>query len=178
MDPRTLSPPNTDVAIQTASGLQKELVAAGRASKSANQYKKDPAWAQGLISASQTVTFSIRQLVVAAQGASRGVSGFINILFLFCFGLILLSSLSGDNVDEERLQVLASNVNAAAIRLVTSAKVKAVPNSQFSGQLGEVTKAVTAATSQVWPRSVKRLLITINCSFWIRPRSRRHQSLL
>lgn len=52
-------------------------------------------------------------------------------------------------MDEERLQVLASNVNAAAIRLVTSAKVKAVPNSQFTGQLGDITKAVTSATGQV-----------------------------
>ena len=58
--------------IQVAVGLQKELVIAGRAAKAANQYKRDPAWAQGFISASQTVTVNIRQLVESAQAASKG----------------------------------------------------------------------------------------------------------
>lgn len=52
-------------------------------------------------------------------------------------------------MDEERLQVLASTVNAAAVRLVTSAKVKALPGSQYVSQLGEATKAVTSSTGQV-----------------------------
>eukprot|EP00026_Physarum_polycephalum_P001336 Phypoly_transcript_01337.p1 GENE.Phypoly_transcript_01337~~Phypoly_transcript_01337.p1 ORF type:complete len:980 (+),score=177.96 Phypoly_transcript_01337:113-3052(+) len=113
-----------------AVALQKELVIAGRAAKAANQYKRDPAWAQGLISASQTVTFTIRQLVESAQACSRG-----------------------ENYDEERLRVLATNVNAAAIRLVTAAKVKAPPNSQYVGQLGEAHKDVSSATNLLVERA-------------------------
>lgn len=75
------------------------------------------------------------------------------------------------DVDEERLQVLASNVNAAAIRLVTAAKVKAVPGSQFASQLGEVTKGVTAATALV---CVERLvciqILIVPYSLWKKPR--------
>ena len=43
----------TATLVQSATVAQKELIAKGRANKLANPYKKDPAWAQGLISAAK-----------------------------------------------------------------------------------------------------------------------------
>jgi len=88
-------------------------------------YKRDPQWAQGLISAAKTVAGSVQHLVNAANDASLG------------------------NVTEEVLIVAARAVAAATTQLVTATTVKSDPNSQAAIKLKDAAKQVAGSTESL-----------------------------
>lgn len=61
----------TAILVQAAAVSQKELIAQGRANKALNPYRKDPAWANGFISAAQTIAGTIEDLVSAANDVAN-----------------------------------------------------------------------------------------------------------
>lgn len=62
----------THVLVQNATTCQKDIVASGKGSKTANVYRRDPTWARGLISAAQAVADSVSVLVNNASGVAQG----------------------------------------------------------------------------------------------------------
>jgi len=110
--------------VQAATVSQKELAAKGRADKSANPYKKDPAWAQGLISAAREVAGTVDLLVNCANDAAQKKAG------------------------EEHLVAATRQVAAAVARLVSASKVKADSSSQSQQKLELAARSLTGATSK------------------------------
>jgi hypothetical protein len=96
----------TATLVGAATQVQKELAVKGRAERKENVYRRDPAWAKGLISAAQSVAGSVKGLVNAANGAVSG------------------------RAEEEALVASAKGVAAATARLVYASRTKADP---FSG---------------------------------------------
>jgi len=116
---------STAVLVASATAVQQDynkLTKGNPQSKVA--YKRDPQWAQGLISAARTVAGSVQHLVKAANGASQG------------------------NASEEALIVAAQSVSAATTQLVTASTVKSANvSSGNQTRLNEAAKKVTAATA-------------------------------
>jgi talin len=115
----------TATLVQAATVAQKELVDKGKAEKSANQYRRDPAWAKGLISASQAVAGSVKGLVAAANTSVQG------------------------KTEEEALIATAKGVAAATARLVFASRTKADPFSPTQKKLSDAAKSVAEATKQL-----------------------------
>lgn len=111
--------------VQAATVSQKELAAKGRADRSANPYKKDPAWAQGLISAAREVAGTVDQLVNSANDAAQKKAG------------------------EEHLVASTRQVAAAVARLQAASKAKADPSSPSQQKLELAAKSVGSATAKV-----------------------------
>jgi len=70
------------------------------------KYKKDPTWANGLISSSKNVAGCIMMLVRACNAAMRG------------------------DIEEEAIIALAGNVASSTAQLVTASRVRADQNSR------------------------------------------------
>jgi len=108
--------------IQAATQAQKEIIAKGRANKAANPYKRDPAWAQGLISAAKAVAGCTDDLVESANDAAQ------------------------KKVGDEVLIAATRGVAGATARLVAASKVKADPLSPSTHKLELAARSVGAAT--------------------------------
>jgi len=96
-----------------------------REPKTASVYKRDPTWAQGLISAARSVAATVQHLVQAANEAAQG------------------------NASEEALIVAAQAVSAVTVQLVSASTVKADPNSDAQRRLREASGKVAQATLQL-----------------------------
>jgi len=115
----------TSVLVSSASAVQQDLVKMIKEPKTGNVYKRDPQWAEGLISAARTVAGAVQHLVKASNAAAQG------------------------NASEEALIVAAQAVSAATAQLVTASTVKADPNSPAQHRLRDASSRVTQATSQL-----------------------------
>jgi talin len=115
----------TGVLVEAATVVQKELVARGKANKNANPYRRDPTWAQGLVSAAQAVGSSVKLLVEKANLVCQGQAG------------------------EEHLIAAARAVASATAQLVTASSVKVDPGSVSHAKLTKAAKAVAEATSHL-----------------------------
>eukprot|EP01119_Soliformovum_irregulare_P005210 TRINITY_DN1675_c0_g1_i1.p1 TRINITY_DN1675_c0_g1~~TRINITY_DN1675_c0_g1_i1.p1 ORF type:complete len:1447 (-),score=577.25 TRINITY_DN1675_c0_g1_i1:61-4401(-) len=115
----------TGVLINAATQVQQEFQSLLKEPKTAPMYKRDPQWAQGLISAARTVAGAVQHLVKEANNAAQG------------------------NASEEALIVAAHAVSAATTQLVTASTVKADPNSSAQRRLREASARVTASTGQL-----------------------------
>jgi len=114
---------STGVLVIAATAVQQEYrKLAGDTANPTNVYKRDPQWAQGLISAAKTVAGSVQHLVSAANDAAQG------------------------NATEEALIVAARAVAAATTQLVTASTVKSDPNSQSAQRLKDAAKQVAGST--------------------------------
>jgi len=116
---------STAVLVSAATALQQDynkLTAVSKDQKVA--YRRDPQWAQGLISGARTVAGSVQHLVKAANAAAQG------------------------NASEEALVVAAQSVGAATTQLVTASTVKSQNvNSTNQSRLNDAAKKVTSATA-------------------------------
>mmetsp|Transcript_37605 Transcript_37605/g.94552 ORF Transcript_37605/g.94552 Transcript_37605/m.94552 type:complete len:1379 (+) Transcript_37605:84-4220(+) len=125
---------NSSFLIQAAIQMQKELVAHGQAGgRGENAYNKDPAWAQGLISAAQAVAGTTEDLVTYANDAARGEAG------------------------DEMVIAAVQQVGAAVTRLVTASRVKADPNSPSLRKLEQASKAVTTSTQHLMSAATRAM---------------------
>jgi len=115
----------TGVLVHAATAVQREFSNLVKEPKSGSVYKRDPTWAQGLISAARTVAATVKHLVKAANDAAQG------------------------NSSEESLVVAAQAVSAATTQLVTASTVKADPNSENQRKLRDASTRVAQATSQL-----------------------------
>jgi hypothetical protein len=116
----------TGVLIQSASQVQTEYQKLAKAPATTSVYRRDPQWAQGLISAARTVSGAVTHLVKAANSAAQG------------------------NASEELLVVAAQSVSAATTQLVTASTVKTGnANSGSQSRLNDAAKKVTAATQSL-----------------------------
>ncbi|KAL6044026.1 Cytoskeleton assembly control protein [Balamuthia mandrillaris] len=111
--------------VRGAHVAQKERVAKGKNPKTKHLYRKDPTWANGLISAAQTVAATTQELVRNANDSAQG------------------------KCEEERLIASARAVAAATAQLVAASRAKADPTSQSQKTLSAAAKAVAAATSRL-----------------------------
>jgi len=111
--------------IQAATAVQKEIQAKGRESKAVSPYKKDPAWAQGLISAAKAVAGTTEDLVIASNEAIKKTVG------------------------EEVIIAATRGVAGATARLVAASRAKADLNSGAQQKLTEVAKQVAEATAHL-----------------------------
>jgi len=112
----------TSVLIGSAHSVQQEFNKLSKGKDTKNVYKRDPTWAQGLISASQEVAASVQFLVTVSDKAVKGES------------------------EEEALIVAANQVSAATTRLVTASTVKTNVSQQNQSKLINASKAVSQAT--------------------------------
>lgn len=112
----------TGSLVSTAAVAQRERQENNR--KAGNRYQNDPTWANGLISASQSVAGSVQDLVGAANEA-----------------------VSGEKVEEEALIASARAVASSTAHLVAAAKAKSDPSSLSQQNLSKAAKAVANATS-------------------------------
>jgi len=101
------------------------LISKGKVSQAQNVYRRDPAWARGLISAAQSVAGSVGDLVTSANTAAQG------------------------NAEQEALVASAKGVAAATARLVFASRAKADPFSPAQQKLSAAAKSVAAATQQL-----------------------------
>jgi len=115
----------TAILMHAASGVQQNLQKLVKEPKTANVYKRDSTWAEGLISAAKTVAGAVQHLVKAANDAAMG------------------------NATEESLIVAAQAVSASTTQLVTASTVKADPNSETQRKLREASGRVAQATNQL-----------------------------
>jgi len=111
--------------VSSATIAQKELVEKGRATKQQSVYRRDPAWAKGLITAAQSVAGSVKDLVSGANNASQG------------------------KAEEEVLIAAAKGVAASTARLVYASRAKADQNSQTQQKLTAAARAVAGSTAQL-----------------------------
>jgi hypothetical protein len=111
--------------IQAATSVQKDIQAKGKDSKAISPYKKDPAWAQGLISAAKAVAGTTEDLVIASNEAIKKTVG------------------------EEVIIAATRGVAGATARLVAASRAKADPNSGSQQKLTEVAKMVAEATAHL-----------------------------
>jgi len=113
------------VLVSSATSCQKEIVIAGKNTKSTNVYRRDPTWARGLISAAQSVAGAVQTLVKSANDSTT------------------------NQAEEEQLVASARGVAAATARLVTASRAKADPMSATQQKLSSAAKTVASATSQL-----------------------------
>jgi len=115
---------STAVLVQAATAVQQDYNKLANNPTAKVTYKRDPQWAQGLISAARTVAGSVQHLVKAANAAAQG------------------------NASEEALIVAAQSVSAATTQLVTASTVKSANVSTGNqSRLNDSAKKVTAATA-------------------------------
>jgi len=108
--------------IQAATESQKEIVAQGKGSSSAQQfYKKNNRWTEGLVSAAKAVAFATNLLIESADGVLSGTHSL------------------------EQLIVASNEVAAATAQLVAASRVKASLMSKTQDRLELAAKAVTEA---------------------------------
>jgi len=115
---------STWTLVNSATIIQQEFQKLMKEPTSGNVYRRDPQWAQGLISASRTVAGAVQHLVKAANDAALG------------------------QASEEALIVAAQAVSASTTQLVTASTVKA-PNSINQSKLKDSSSSVTKATAQL-----------------------------
>jgi hypothetical protein len=117
----------TRTLVHAATSVQRELQAAGKVNPHLNVYKKDPAWAMGLISAAQSVSSSVELLVESANETAK------------------------DSNEETEAKLIAAvhMVGGATARLVAAARVKADPNSPSQARLENAARAVANATKKL-----------------------------
>jgi len=109
--------------IRAATLAQQEIVAKGRGSATSAQfYKKNHRWTEGLVSAAKAVAMATTALVESADAVVRGTQGI------------------------EPLVVAAHEVAAATAQLVAASRVKADRNSTTQSNLEGASKAVSDAT--------------------------------
>jgi len=116
---------NTALLVYASTAVQREFNALSKEPKTSSVYKRDPTWAQGLISSAKNVAAVVQHLVQAANDAAQG------------------------NASEEALIVSATAVSAATAQLVTASTVKADPNSESQRKLKESSGKVTQSTQQL-----------------------------
>jgi talin len=116
---------STAVLVNSATQVQQEFQKLVKEPQTRSVYKRDPQWAEGLISAARTVAGAVQHLVKASNEAAQG------------------------KASEEALVVAAKAVAASTTQLVTASRVKADPNSQSQVKLGDAAKMVTQATQQL-----------------------------
>jgi talin len=119
----------TGILVQHAYGAQRERLEKRR--QPGQRYRNDPAWANGLISASHSVADSVQSLVKAANKAATGMA------------------------DEEELVATARAVAASTAHLVSASRAKADPSSAAHKQLSDAAKAVANATSSLVSAATK-----------------------
>eukprot|EP01090_Pellita_catalonica_P014025 TRINITY_DN3475_c0_g2_i1.p1 TRINITY_DN3475_c0_g2~~TRINITY_DN3475_c0_g2_i1.p1 ORF type:complete len:1086 (+),score=325.41 TRINITY_DN3475_c0_g2_i1:91-3348(+) len=115
----------TAILVRAAHGAQRERVAKGNNPKTKHLYRKDPTWANGLISAAQKVAATTQHLVGSANDAAQGTA------------------------EEEVLVASAHAVAASTAQLVSASRAKAAQGSKTQMQLDAAAKAVAAATAQL-----------------------------
>ncbi|EGG16302.1 talinB [Cavenderia fasciculata] len=116
----------TGILVNCATAVQHELVVQGKSKGgSGSVYRRDPTWANGLISAAKAVAGSVQGLVVSANDSTQG------------------------KAEEETLVASARGVAAATARLVSASRAKADLNSATNSQLSQAAKQVSNATSQL-----------------------------
>jgi len=113
----------TGQLVQTAAVAQQERTKMKQTASSS--YHSDPMWAQGLVSAAQSVAAAVHQLVKSANGAVDG------------------------SAEEEALVASARNVATATAHLVSASRAKADPNTETQRRLRGAAKSVTDATSSL-----------------------------
>jgi len=113
---------STGVLVSAATIAQQEFQKLSKEPRTQNVYRRDPTWAEGLISAAKTVAGSVQHLVTAGNQAALG------------------------QASEEALVVAAKAVSAATTQLVTASTVKADPNSVAQKSLRSAASQVTSAT--------------------------------
>jgi len=113
----------TGQLVQTAALAQQERTKMKLIQSS--KYHADPMWAQGLVSAAQSVASAVQQLVKAANEAAAGSSV------------------------EEALVVSARAVAAATAHLVSASRAKADPGAEIQRHLQIAARSVTQATSSL-----------------------------
>ncbi len=111
--------------VRCATAAQKELAAAGKVNKAGNPYKKDPAWANGFISAAKTIAGATEDLVSVANDAAN------------------------KKLSDEHLIAAARAVAGATARFMYSSKVKMDPSADTTMRLESASKATAAATTQL-----------------------------
>jgi len=113
----------TGQLVQTAAVAQQERTKAQKTQDA--KYHTDPMWAQGLVSAAQSVAAAVQQLVKSANSAASG------------------------SAEEEALVASARNVATATAHLVSASRAKADPHTETQQRLRGAAKAVTDATSSL-----------------------------
>jgi len=115
----------TGALVNSAGAAQKELVLKGRANKLANPYRRDPAWAQGLISAAKEVASTTDQLVTDANAVVQ------------------------KKVTEDHIIQSAKDVAGSTARLCAASKAKADPTSPTGAKLEVAARTVATATAKL-----------------------------
>ena len=115
----------TITLVKAATVVQREIAATGKVHKALNPYKKDPAWAEGLISAAQAVAGTTEDMVDVANDAARGSAG------------------------QDLVVAAVQAVGGATARLVAASRAKANPNSPSQQKLTVAARTVTAATKSL-----------------------------
>lgn len=113
----------TGQLVQTAAVAQQERTKLQKSQGS--KYHTDPMWAQGLVSAAQSVAAAVQQLVKSANSAVGG------------------------SAEEEALVASARAVATATAHLVSASRAKADPNTETQRRLRGAAKSVTDATSSL-----------------------------
>jgi talin len=118
---------STSALVNAASVCQRERIAKKFDAKNKHMYRSDPAWANGLISAAQSVGGTTMDLVTSANGFVQETDGY----------------------DEEYLVASAKAVAAATARLMAASRAKSDPMSQSHNGLAGASKGVATATSSL-----------------------------
>lgn len=116
---------STAILVTSAVTVQKEYNKLIKAPETRSVYKRDPQWAEGLISAAKNVAATVQHLVQIANNVAQG------------------------NTSEEALIVAAQSVSAATTQLVVASTVKADPNSKGQQKLKEAASKVKKATDSL-----------------------------
>eukprot|EP00005_Dracoamoeba_jomungandri_P004888 CAMPEP_0174252644 /NCGR_PEP_ID=MMETSP0439-20130205/2023_1 /TAXON_ID=0 /ORGANISM="Stereomyxa ramosa, Strain Chinc5" /LENGTH=2477 /DNA_ID=CAMNT_0015333213 /DNA_START=52 /DNA_END=7482 /DNA_ORIENTATION=+ len=117
----------TAALVQAATIAQRERIAKSQDPTKKHFYRKDPTWAQGLISAAKAVGGTTQDLVSAANGFVQ----------------------KEEEYDEEYLIASAKQVAAATARLMAASRAKSDPFSDSHKKLSEASKAVATATQKL-----------------------------
>eukprot|EP01113_Clastostelium_recurvatum_P033497 TRINITY_DN4425_c0_g1_i1.p1 TRINITY_DN4425_c0_g1~~TRINITY_DN4425_c0_g1_i1.p1 ORF type:complete len:657 (+),score=216.76 TRINITY_DN4425_c0_g1_i1:108-2078(+) len=117
----------TATLVSAAAAAQRERTEKGRANVAAGlAYRRDPTWAEGLVSAAKAVAAATSQLVGVANKAANGEVG--------------------DQV-EEALVAASKAVAASTSQLVAAARAKSDVNSPSQEKLTTAAKSVSQATA-------------------------------
>ena len=111
------------ILVKSTYSVQQEILA--RQKNNPMVYRKDPMWANGLISASKNVAGACQMLVKSANAAVQGNSG------------------------EDELVAVAKSVAAATAQLMSASRAKSDPDSAAHKALSTAAKSVATATSQL-----------------------------
>jgi len=125
LDAATAIATATGALVQAAATAQQERVRLVKETPGGRKYMADPAWANGLISAAQSVAGSVTQLVKSANESVQG------------------------KAQEEALVASARAVATATAHLVAASRAKSDPDSRAQMSLKNAAKAVSNATSQL-----------------------------